>query len=39
MKKLLAALFIVIGLGTSVEMINLSLPSSNVVEACMGNGC
>jgi hypothetical protein len=30
MKKLLTALFVVIGLGTSVEMINLSLPSTNV---------
>jgi hypothetical protein len=39
MKKLLTALFIVIGLGAAVWTISLSLPSANVVEACIGSGC
>jgi hypothetical protein len=39
MKKLLTALVVIIGLGTAVMMISLSLPSTNVVEACVGTGC
>jgi hypothetical protein len=39
MKKLLTALFVVIGIGTAFWTISLSLPSTNVVEACAGTGC
>jgi hypothetical protein len=47
MKKLLTALFVVIGLGTAVVTISLSLPSNlnkptlvgEASYACMSSGC
>jgi hypothetical protein len=39
MRKLVAALFVVIGLGAAVVVITLSLSSTNVVEACISNAC
>jgi hypothetical protein len=39
MRKLVAALFVVIGLGAAVGVITLSLSSTNVVEAYISHAC